>query len=131
MGVGSYKKLAVPVSKVGSPVKVIWPYWLSAIVSLDWNGWNQTPARIWWRPFGDFDVVGECEEIARDVEIASIVAARKPELRLRIGSLAAANYHRAYREARQEAGNGGSRSARSRLACEEISRAREAKAERC
>ena len=43
VGAGSYKKLAVPARKFGSPVKVNCPYWLSASSSLDWNGWNQTP----------------------------------------------------------------------------------------
>ena len=45
VGAGSYRKLAVPARKFGSPVKVIWPYWLSAITSLDWNGCNHTPTR--------------------------------------------------------------------------------------
>ena len=75
-------------------------------------------------------IVGHGEQVASDVQVAAVVAARQPQLGLWIGRLAPANHHRADREPRQEARDAGSRRARRGLAREEISRAREAEAGR-
>ncbi len=120
----------MPARKFGSPVNVSWPYWLSAMISFDWNGCSHTPTRHCCRPFVSDHVVGEREEVAIDVQVAAVVAAGEPELRLRVGRLAAADDDRANGQPGEKPWHRCGRRAWGRLAGEEVGGAREAESRR-
>ena len=120
---GSYRSVAaVPCRKVCRLVNVACPYWLSARVSFERSRWNQTPTREFVAAFGVGNAVFVREQVARNPQVASVVASRQAELSGGIRSRAASHHDRAHRISGQETGQGGRGRARGGLAGEEISR---------
>ena len=103
VGAGSYRKLlVVPLRNVCRLVNVACPYWLSAMVSFDWNCWNQAPKLNWCAPCVSYPVfIGV--QIASDGQVASVVASGQANLRLRVRCRAAAHHHRTDRMSDQKA----------------------------
>ena len=96
MGAGSYRSVpTVPCRKVCRLVNVAWPNWLSARFSFDCSRWNQTPDAELMPALGKRHAILIGEQIARDVQIAAVVAARQAQLRGGIRRRAAAHHHRA------------------------------------
>ncbi len=72
-------------------------------------------------PFGNRGLIGVREKIAREVQVASVIAPGQSKLRLRIGRLAAAHHDRSHRMPLNKSGNRGSGRARRGLSGEKIS----------
>ena len=75
------------------------------MVSFDWNCWNQRAEAELVAAARQRHAIFVGVQIARDVQIASVVAARQADLRLRVRCRAAADHHRAHLMSQQKSRN--------------------------